>query len=196
MAELLKQATATDFRILTYRNASERAVALLRGDVAVLFDTYTVFKPQLVNNEFRALATTTAKRTPWLSNVPTAIESGLDGAGESCADRSHSDRKWRLAPPCIGRASWDPGAELFVVGSRSNARKQAVLSWCLLRSKHATIWTWLGIASLQSLHVRPAGSLVLLGVRGCRGGHQTHPEQYYSRPITHHASTPFSIPAQ
>jgi tripartite-type tricarboxylate transporter receptor subunit TctC len=77
VAELLKQATGTDFRILTYRNASERAVALLRGDVAVLFDTYTVFKPQLDNNEFRALATTTAKRTPWLPNVPTAIESGL-----------------------------------------------------------------------------------------------------------------------
>ena len=43
----------------------------------MLFDTYTVFKPQLDNNEFRALAATTAKRTPWLPNVPTAIESGL-----------------------------------------------------------------------------------------------------------------------
>ena len=77
VAELLKQATSTDFKILTYRNASERAVALLRGDVAVLFDTYTVFKPQLDSREFRALATTTAKRTTWLPDVPTAIESGL-----------------------------------------------------------------------------------------------------------------------
>ncbi len=77
VAELLKQATATDFRILTYRNASERTIALLRGDVVMLFDTYTVFKPQLDSNEFRAIATTTAKRTPWFPNVPTAIESGL-----------------------------------------------------------------------------------------------------------------------
>ena len=77
VAELLKQATATDFRILTYRNASERAVALLRGDVAMLFDTYTVFKPQRENKDFRALATTAATRTPWLPDVPTAIESGL-----------------------------------------------------------------------------------------------------------------------
>jgi tripartite-type tricarboxylate transporter receptor subunit TctC len=77
VAELLKQATAIDIRILTYRNASERAVALLRGDVAMLIDTYTVFKPQFDNNEFRSLATTTARRTPWFPNVPTAIESGL-----------------------------------------------------------------------------------------------------------------------
>lgn len=77
VAELLKQTTGTDFKILTYRNAAERTVALLRGDVAMLFDTYTVFKPQLDSNEFRALATTTRARTPWSPNVPTAIESGL-----------------------------------------------------------------------------------------------------------------------
>ena len=77
VAELLKQATGTDFKSLTYRNAAERTVALLRGDVSMLFDTYTVFKPQLDSNEFRALATTTRTRTPWSPNVPTAIESGL-----------------------------------------------------------------------------------------------------------------------
>jgi tripartite-type tricarboxylate transporter receptor subunit TctC len=77
VAELLKQATGIDFKVLTYRNASERSVALLRGDVAMLIDTYTVFKPQLDNKEFRVLATTTAQRTPWLPDVPTAIESGL-----------------------------------------------------------------------------------------------------------------------
>jgi tripartite-type tricarboxylate transporter receptor subunit TctC len=54
-------------------------VALLRGDVSMLIDTYTVFQSQLKSKEFRALATTTAKRTPWLPEVPTAIESGLKG---------------------------------------------------------------------------------------------------------------------
>jgi tripartite-type tricarboxylate transporter receptor subunit TctC len=77
VAELFKQATGTDFKILTYRNASERTIALLRGDVSMLFDTYTVFKPQLDSEEFRVLATTTAKRVPWLPDVPTAMESGL-----------------------------------------------------------------------------------------------------------------------
>lgn len=77
VAELFKQATGTDFRILTYRNASERTIALLRGDVAMLFDTYTVFQPQIASKEFRALASTAAKRTPWMPDVPTAIESGL-----------------------------------------------------------------------------------------------------------------------
>ena len=79
VAELLKQATGTDFRVLTYRNASERNVALLRGDVSLLIDTYTVFKPQLDSKEFRALATTAPKRVPWVPDVPTAIESGLTG---------------------------------------------------------------------------------------------------------------------
>lgn len=77
VAELLKQAAGIDFKILPYRNASERSIALLRGDVAMLFDTYTVFRPQLASKEFRVLATTTAKRTPWVPDVPTAIESGL-----------------------------------------------------------------------------------------------------------------------
>ncbi len=77
VAELLKQATGIDFKVLTYRQASERTVALLRGDVSMLIDTYTVFQSHLQNKEFRALVTTTAKRTPWLPDVPTAMESGL-----------------------------------------------------------------------------------------------------------------------
>jgi tripartite-type tricarboxylate transporter receptor subunit TctC len=54
-------------------------VALLRGDVSMLIDTYTVFKPQLDSKEFRALATTAPKRVPWVPDVPTAIESDLTG---------------------------------------------------------------------------------------------------------------------
>jgi tripartite-type tricarboxylate transporter receptor subunit TctC len=77
VAELFKQSTGTDLTIVTYRNAADRTVALLRNDVAVLFDTYLVFKPQLDSGEFRAIASTTTKRSSWLPNVPTAIETGL-----------------------------------------------------------------------------------------------------------------------
>jgi tripartite-type tricarboxylate transporter receptor subunit TctC len=77
VAELFKQTTGADLTIVTYRNAAERTTALLRNDVAVLFDTYLVFKPQLDNGRIRAIATTTAKRSSWLPNVPTATETGL-----------------------------------------------------------------------------------------------------------------------
>jgi tripartite-type tricarboxylate transporter receptor subunit TctC len=77
VAELFRQTTAADLTIVTYRNAADRTVALLRNDVAVLFDTYTVFKPQLDSGQFRAIASTTTRRTPWLPGVPTAMETGL-----------------------------------------------------------------------------------------------------------------------
>jgi tripartite-type tricarboxylate transporter receptor subunit TctC len=77
VAELFKQTTKADLTILTYRNAADRMTALLRNDVAVLFDTYLVFKPQLETGQFRAIASTTAKRSSWLPDVPTASETGL-----------------------------------------------------------------------------------------------------------------------
>lgn len=77
VAELFKQSTGADLTIVTYRNAAERTTALLRNDVAIIFDTYLVFKPQLDDGQIRAIASTTAKRSSWLPNVPTAIETGL-----------------------------------------------------------------------------------------------------------------------
>ena len=77
VAELFKQSTGADLTIVTYRNAADRTVGLLRNDVAVLFDTYLVFKPQLDSGEFRAIASTTSKRSSWLPQVPTAMETGL-----------------------------------------------------------------------------------------------------------------------
>lgn len=77
VAELFKQTTGANLTIVTYRNASDRTVALLRNDVTVLFDTYLVFKPQLDTGQVRAIASTTAKRSSWLPNVPTAMETGL-----------------------------------------------------------------------------------------------------------------------
>jgi tripartite-type tricarboxylate transporter receptor subunit TctC len=78
-AELFKQVTGADLTIVTYRNAADRILALLRNEVAVLFDTYTVFKPQLDSGQFRALASTTTRRMSWLPDVPTAMETGLKG---------------------------------------------------------------------------------------------------------------------
>jgi tripartite-type tricarboxylate transporter receptor subunit TctC len=77
VAELFKQTTGAELTVVTYRNAADRTTALLRNDVAVLFDTYLVFKNQLDSGQFRAVASTTAKRSSWLPDVPTAIETGL-----------------------------------------------------------------------------------------------------------------------
>jgi tripartite-type tricarboxylate transporter receptor subunit TctC len=76
-AQLFKQTTGADLTIVTYRNAADRTLALLRKDIVMLFDTYLVFKPQLDSGEFRALASTTQKRSSWLPRVPTAMETGL-----------------------------------------------------------------------------------------------------------------------
>jgi tripartite-type tricarboxylate transporter receptor subunit TctC len=77
-AELFKLRTGTPAVAITFRSAAEGAVALMSGEASMAFFT----PPGIVNlvkeGKLRALAVTTATRSPDLPEVPTLKEIGID----------------------------------------------------------------------------------------------------------------------
>lgn len=77
--ELFKVMTGTDLLHIPYKGAGPAIADLLGGHVPVMFATASSVHPQVVNGKLRALATTSARRTAALPQVPTIAESGVPG---------------------------------------------------------------------------------------------------------------------
>jgi tripartite-type tricarboxylate transporter receptor subunit TctC len=76
-AELFKASAAIDFAIVPYRATPEVIVGLLRSDVQAMIDTYAAMKSGLSEGKIRPIASTGAKRSEWLPDVPTVQEAGV-----------------------------------------------------------------------------------------------------------------------
>lgn len=76
-AELFKSVNDIQIQIVPFRTSGDMATALLRGDLDVMFEFFTAAHGLLSDNKAVALATTAAKRTAYLPQVPTAIEQGI-----------------------------------------------------------------------------------------------------------------------
>jgi tripartite-type tricarboxylate transporter receptor subunit TctC len=76
-ALLFKKAAGVDFAIVPYKGAPDLTVALLRGDIDVAINAYGGYREALMDKKLRALATTTAKRSVLLPDVPTTAEAGV-----------------------------------------------------------------------------------------------------------------------
>jgi tripartite-type tricarboxylate transporter receptor subunit TctC len=73
-AEMLKSMAGIDFAIIHYKGSQPAVHALLSGEVDFMFDAGTVLAQA---GKLRVLATAGTKRSPFLHNTPTMIESGL-----------------------------------------------------------------------------------------------------------------------
>jgi tripartite-type tricarboxylate transporter receptor subunit TctC len=76
-ALLFKKAAGIDFAVVPYKGAPDLTVALLRNDVDVAINAYGGYREALTEKKLRALATTTAKRSVFLPDVPTTAEAGV-----------------------------------------------------------------------------------------------------------------------
>jgi tripartite-type tricarboxylate transporter receptor subunit TctC len=76
-AVLLKSETKIDFTMVPYRGTPDALVALLRNDAQLLIDTYAALRSALDDQRIRALATSGAKRSKILPDVPTVEEAGI-----------------------------------------------------------------------------------------------------------------------
>jgi tripartite-type tricarboxylate transporter receptor subunit TctC len=75
--EMLKSMAGVDVIHVPYRGGGPAIVALLSGEVQFCFGNIPAARPHLNSGRLKAIATTGAKRTSMLPQVPTFIESGL-----------------------------------------------------------------------------------------------------------------------
>jgi tripartite-type tricarboxylate transporter receptor subunit TctC len=75
--EYLKQQARVDTPILTYRGAAPALNDLLGGHIHLLADPMLSSLPNVTAGNFKALAVTSAARSPLAPNVPTIAESGM-----------------------------------------------------------------------------------------------------------------------
>lgn len=78
-AELFKSLTGADVTLVHYRTTPELVVALLRGDIQMVVDSYAALKSTLMDRKIRAIASSAAARSQNLPDVPTVQESGTSG---------------------------------------------------------------------------------------------------------------------
>jgi tripartite-type tricarboxylate transporter receptor subunit TctC len=77
--ELFKTDTGTDIVHIPYKGAAPAMQALLAGDVQFMFDNLASAMAQVKAGKVRALAVTTAERSPLVPDLPTMAEAGLPG---------------------------------------------------------------------------------------------------------------------
>jgi tripartite-type tricarboxylate transporter receptor subunit TctC len=78
-AELLKNMAKIDMRHVPYKSGPEAVTGVLTGDVSFIFFTVPSVLPQVETGKLRALAITSAARSPLVPNVPTVAELGFPG---------------------------------------------------------------------------------------------------------------------
>lgn len=75
--EYFKSATGVDILHVPYKGGSSAHTDLVSGNVQMTFGTILSTLPMVQVNKLRALAVTTAQRTPALPGTPTMIEAGV-----------------------------------------------------------------------------------------------------------------------
>jgi tripartite-type tricarboxylate transporter receptor subunit TctC len=78
-AEWFKAKTAVDVVHVPYKGLSEVVTGVLAGQVTFGFGAIEGVMPHIQDGQLRALAVTSEKRFPLLPELPTMIESGVDG---------------------------------------------------------------------------------------------------------------------
>jgi len=77
--EMFKGAAGVDMVHVPYKGAGPSVNALLAGQIQVMFAPMVAVLPQVKAGRLTALAVTSARRSPAIPELPTLIESGLDG---------------------------------------------------------------------------------------------------------------------
>jgi tripartite-type tricarboxylate transporter receptor subunit TctC len=77
VGELFKMRTGTDIVHVPYKGAGPMMQDLISGNVDLAFDGMGTSAPQIKSGRLRALAVSTAKRSPLIPDVPTLTELGI-----------------------------------------------------------------------------------------------------------------------
>jgi tripartite-type tricarboxylate transporter receptor subunit TctC len=75
-AQLFKSTAGVDVTIVPFRNSPEVLVALLRGDIQMAIENYTIVQSNIADKKLTPVATSGPVRTIFLPEVPTVREAG------------------------------------------------------------------------------------------------------------------------
>jgi tripartite-type tricarboxylate transporter receptor subunit TctC len=78
-AELLKNTAGLEINHVPFKTGPDAATAVLSGEVTFVFFTVPSVLPQVEAGKLRALAITSARRSPLVPDVPTVAELGFPG---------------------------------------------------------------------------------------------------------------------
>jgi tripartite-type tricarboxylate transporter receptor subunit TctC len=76
-AELFKTAAGIDFTIIPYRGTPELLVSTMQGNLALMIDSYSSMKGNLIDKKIRPLASSGSVRSESARDIPTLRESGV-----------------------------------------------------------------------------------------------------------------------
>ena len=77
IGELMKREAGIEISHVPYKGTTQAMQDLLGGQISMMFGSAPTLMPQVKAGKLRALAVTTAKRTPAAPELPTLAESGL-----------------------------------------------------------------------------------------------------------------------
>jgi tripartite-type tricarboxylate transporter receptor subunit TctC len=78
-AELFNQMAKVKLREIPFKGAGPALIAVLSGEVAVVFGNALTVKPHIQSGRLRALGIASAKRSPSAPEMPTIAEAGVPG---------------------------------------------------------------------------------------------------------------------
>ena len=84
--ELLKVLTGAPMEHVPYKGSGPAMTDVIAGNITGMFDVLITSIPQMRAGRVRALAVTSAKRSPYVPEVPTMDESGVHGYAEAGSD--------------------------------------------------------------------------------------------------------------
>src|SRR5262245_15970554 len=84
--ELLKSLTGAPMQHVPYKGSAPALTDVVSGQLTFMFDILVTAVPQVRAGRVRALAVTSAKRSPFAPDIPTMSESGVPGYAEAGAD--------------------------------------------------------------------------------------------------------------
>jgi tripartite-type tricarboxylate transporter receptor subunit TctC len=84
--ELLKTVTGAPIVHVPYRGSGPGMADVIAGHVTCMFDILVTVLPQIQAGKVRALAVTSAKRSPYAPDIPTMAESGVPGYADAGND--------------------------------------------------------------------------------------------------------------
>src|SRR4051812_27783421 len=81
--EVLKVLSKVPMQHVPYKGSGPAMTDVIAGNITMMFDVLITSIPQMRGGRVRALAVTSAKRSPYVPEVPTMDESGVPGYNEA-----------------------------------------------------------------------------------------------------------------